>query len=90
MKRSGAAAGTVEKVKIYHLHPEGVVTIKFRDEDAAAQCIERMQGRFFGGRKLSASLWDGFTQFGKVRVVQNTAGEEEQRLAKFAEEIEGS
>ncbi len=84
------AVGTVEKVKIYHLHPEGVVTIKFRDEDAAAECVERMQGRFFGGRQLSASLWDGFTQYGKVRVAQDTQLEEEQRLAKFAQEIEGS
>ena len=77
---------------MYHLHPEGVVTIKYRDEDAAAQCVERMQGRFFGGRQLSASLWDGFTQFGKVRVnvAADTALDEEQRLAKFAQEIEGT
>ena len=87
-----ATAGTVEKVKVYHLHPDGVVTIKYRDEDAAAQCVERMQGRFFGGKQLSASLWDGFTQYGKVRVniAADAAREEEQRLAKFAQEIEGS
>ena len=80
----------MEKVKIYHLHPEGVVTIKYREEDAAAQCVERMHGRFFGGRQLSATLWDGFTQFGKVKAVPDTQLEEEHRLAKFAEEIEGS
>ena len=68
------------------------MTIKYHDEDAAAQCIGRLPGRFFGGRQLSASLWDGFTQFGKERVnlSADTALEEEQRLAKFAQEIEGS
>ncbi len=32
----------VEKVKIYNTNPEGVVTVKFHDEDAAAKVTIQM------------------------------------------------
>jgi hypothetical protein len=31
------ATGPVEKIKVYHTNPEGVVTIKFHDQPAAEQ-----------------------------------------------------
>lgn len=83
--------GPVEKVKVYHTNPEGVVTIKFHDQDSAEQCITVMEGRFFGGRQISASMWDGIQQF-HVKPVKTAAKETEEeqqaRLERFAAEIE--
>ena len=49
-------------MKIYNTNPQGVVTVKFREEDAALQCIQVMHGRFFGGRQIEAAMWDGIEQ----------------------------
>ena len=79
----------MEKVKIYHTNPEGVVTIKFREEEAAEKCIQLLHKRFFGGRQLSAAMWDGFSTF-HFKPVKESAEEQEARLAKFAAELEKS
>lgn len=43
---------------MYKEHPQGVVTVKFKnDAGAAAACLERMHGRFFGGRTITAAMW---------------------------------
>ena len=71
---------------MFGTNPEGVVTVRFREEEAARACVVRMHGRFFGGRQLQAAMWDGFSNF-HVRV---TESEEEQaaRLERFAAELE--
>lgn len=55
------------------------------------QCIAVMEGRFFGGRQISASMWDGIQQF-HVKPVKTAAKETEEeqqaRLERFAAEIE--
>jgi hypothetical protein len=52
-----------------------VVSVRFRDEDGARACIARMEGRFFAGRRLSAALWDGVTNYNvKVRTRSLTWG----------------
>lgn len=48
---------------MYAGNPEGVVSVRFKTEEAAHACIGKMQGRFFGGRQLEANMWDGFTNF---------------------------
>jgi len=74
-------------VRIFQFHPEGVVSVKFKDEDVAQACIKTMNGRFFGGRQLSAQLWDGITNY-NVKKPQESAEEEAARLERFAAEIE--
>ena len=81
--------GKVEKVKIYHTNPEGVATIKFREESAAEECILRLHKRFFGGRQLAAAMWDGFTSF-HVKFLKETPEEEATRLAKYNADLERS
>ncbi len=44
-------------------NPKGVVSVKFKGEEAAKACVEKMNGRFFGGRQIVAGLWDGFTNY---------------------------
>jgi HIV Tat-specific factor 1 len=80
-------AGVVDRVCIFQYNPEGVATVKFKTEEAAHECVRIMHGRFFGGRKVEAALWDGFTDY-YVKKPQETAEEQEARLERFAMEIE--
>jgi hypothetical protein len=57
------------QIRVFKTHPDGVVSVKFKDIEPAQKCISLMHGRFFGGRRLEAALWDGFTNYSaKVRV----------------------
>ena len=44
-------------------HPDGVVAVKFKEPLAAKQCIEKMDGRFFDKKTLSADYYDGITNY---------------------------
>lgn len=37
--------------------------MKFKSEEGAQACLKKMDGRYFGGRQVSAKLWDGFTNY---------------------------
>eukprot|EP00775_Hariotina_reticulata_P003215 gene3215-3492_t len=58
-----AKLGAVEKVRVFAAHPEGVVTVRFKQEEPAQACLEKMNGRFFGGLQIQAHMWDGFTSY---------------------------
>ncbi len=75
------------QVRVFQYHPEGVVSVKFKDEDAAQGCIKLMDGRFFGGRQVSAGLWDGITNY-NVKKPKESIEEQAARLERFAAEIE--
>ena len=75
------------QVKVYQHSPGGVVTVKFRAPEAAQSCIRLMAGRFFGGRRLEAALWDGVTVF-YVPKPAETPEEQAARLEAFARELE--
>ncbi|CAI5462440.1 unnamed protein product [Closterium sp. Yama58-4] len=62
-----AKMGVVERVKVYPNHPDGVVTVRFKDKAAAFKCIEVMNGRWFGGRQISAIEDKGLVNWGLVR-----------------------
>ncbi|GMG40582.1 unnamed protein product [Ambrosiozyma monospora] len=59
--------GEVTNVVLYDLEPLGVVTVRFKDSDAANLCVKKMNGRYFGGQKLGVEKYDGFTKFKKTR-----------------------
>lgn len=75
------------QVKVYHHSPEGVVTVKFRSPEAAQSCIRLMAGRFFGGRRLEAELWDGIATWHAAKPAE-TPEEQAARLEAFARELE--
>ena len=77
----------VLQIRVHQYHPEGVVSIKFKKDDAAQECLKLMDGRFFGGRQLSAELWDGITNY-NVKKAQESEEEQAARLGRFAAEIE--
>ena len=55
--------GAVSKVTVYPHNRDGVVMVKFKSAAGATLCIEKMNGRFFAGRRLACELWDGVEDF---------------------------
>jgi HIV Tat-specific factor 1 len=55
--------GPVNNVKIFERNPEGVVAVKFSEQWAAEKCIQVMNGRFFGGKKIEVDFYDGWTDY---------------------------
>lgn len=78
--------GPVKQVKVYDLNPQGVATISFQEFDAADKCVSVMNGRFFDGRRLEATLWDGKTKY----KIQETEEELEARMRKWDDYLEQS
>ncbi|KAI8556001.1 hypothetical protein RHMOL_Rhmol05G0218900 [Rhododendron molle] len=65
-------------------HPQGVVLVKFKDRKDALNCIELMNGRWFGGKQIHASEDDGSVNHAKVRDLVEDA----KQLEKFGAELE--
>ncbi|KAL6905676.1 hypothetical protein ACP4OV_003277 [Aristida adscensionis] len=78
--------GPVDNVKICENHPQGVILVKFKDRKDAAKCIEKMNGRWFGGRQIHASEDDGSVNHTLIRDYDA----EVSRLDRFGEELEES
>ncbi|KAI9509404.1 hypothetical protein F5148DRAFT_759525 [Russula earlei] len=81
--------GEVTNVVLYDKEPDGIITVKFRDPVAAQACVLKMQGRFFSGRKIQASLWIGKQRFKRSGVaddLEEVEGDEgeKKRLDDFA------
>jgi HIV Tat-specific factor 1 len=85
-----AKLGTVTSVKIYDKNPEGVMSVKYADPESALLCIKKMDGRFFGGQKISAYLWDGKEKFEEKPLynLDDEDDEEEERIENFSKWIE--
>jgi HIV Tat-specific factor 1 len=48
-----------------------------------------MRGRWFGGKRVDACLWDGVTNYAKAGVRDDeTEAEQNARLEKFAADLE--
>ncbi|XP_030009857.1 17S U2 SnRNP complex component HTATSF1 isoform X2 [Sphaeramia orbicularis] len=78
--------GEVKKVIIFDRHPDGVASVAFKEPEQADGCIQSFNGRWFGGRQLSAQLWDGTTDY----QVEETTREREERLKGWSSFLEGS
>ncbi|XP_074528159.1 17S U2 SnRNP complex component HTATSF1 [Halichoeres trimaculatus] len=77
--------GEVKKVILFDRHPDGVASVAFKEPEQADACIQSFNGRWFGGRQLSAQLWDGQTDY----QVEETSREREERLKGWASFLEG-
>uniref|UniRef100_A0A9J8CQX8 17S U2 SnRNP complex component HTATSF1 n=1 Tax=Cyprinus carpio carpio TaxID=630221 RepID=A0A9J8CQX8_CYPCA len=77
--------GQVKKVIIFDRHPDGVASVAFKDPEEADMCQTALNGRWFGGRKLSAQLWDGVTDY----QVEETSREREERLKTWGSFLSG-
>nr|XP_057943821.1 HIV Tat-specific factor 1 isoform X1 [Doryrhamphus excisus] len=77
--------GEVKKVILFDRHPDGVASVAFKEQEPADACIQSFNGRWFGGRQLSAQLWDGATDY----QVEETTREREERLKGWSSFLEG-
>ncbi|XP_003802703.1 HIV Tat-specific factor 1 [Otolemur garnettii] len=68
--------GQIRKLLLFDRHPDGVASVSFRDAEEADYCIHTLNGRWFGGRQITAEAWDGTTDY----QVEETSREREERL----------
>ncbi|KAH8918970.1 hypothetical protein BT69DRAFT_1285235 [Atractiella rhizophila] len=75
--------GEVTNVVLYDKEPEGIMSIRFKDELSAQACVLKMNNRFFGGRQIQAALLEGKPKFrksaDKEAIVPDKATEEEEK-----------
>ncbi|KAJ7287541.1 hypothetical protein C8J57DRAFT_1284225 [Mycena rebaudengoi] len=81
--------GEVTNVVLYDKEPEGVMTVKFRDPLSAQACVLKMNGRFFDGLRVEASLYNGKHRFRRSGTGEEVEGDsdeaEKKRLDNFAQ-----
>ncbi|CAG8716160.1 19534_t:CDS:10 [Cetraspora pellucida] len=81
--------GEVTNVVLYDKEPDGVVSVKFKDQLSAEACVLKMNGRFFAGRRIEAQIFDGKQKYQKTGSKSNETEEEEStRLEKYAQWLE--
>lgn len=81
--------GPVTSITLFDLEPQGVVSVKFERKEDALRCVERMNKRFFGGRRLEVEIYDGGIKYRKTKRDDETDNTKEQeRLDKFGTWLE--
>ncbi|KAM7331164.1 hypothetical protein ACRRTK_010353 [Alexandromys fortis] len=68
--------GQIRKLLLFDRHPDGVASVSFREPEEADYCIQTLDGRWFGGRQITAQAWDGTTDY----QVEETSREREERV----------
>lgn len=86
VKEECVKLGPIDSVKVCENHPQGIVLVKFKDRKDAQKCIELMNGRWFGGRQIHASVDDESVNHAKVRDLDADA----ERLDQFGAELEAN
>ncbi|KAJ3295419.1 hypothetical protein HK104_002682 [Borealophlyctis nickersoniae] len=79
--------GEVTNVVLYDLEKDGVMTVRFKDVEGAIACIKKMNGRFFAGRRVEASHFDGQEKFKESRK-ESTEEDEKKRLEAYEKWLE--
>ncbi|EJD52695.1 hypothetical protein AURDEDRAFT_111297 [Auricularia subglabra TFB-10046 SS5] len=79
--------GDVTNVVLYDKEPDGIMTVKFRDPVSAQACVIKMNGRFFGGRRIEAWVYDGKQRYQRTgdRNAEDGDEDEKARLDAFSE-----
>ncbi|KAJ3123785.1 hypothetical protein HK101_006282, partial [Irineochytrium annulatum] len=75
--------GEVTSVSLYDHTDDGVISVRFKEQDAADLCIKRNNGRFFGGKKVVAYLYDGKEKFKETKTAEEKEAEEAKRLEGY-------
>ncbi|XP_043565015.1 HIV Tat-specific factor 1 [Chiloscyllium plagiosum] len=77
--------GQVKKVLLFDRHPGGIASVAFKEPEQADQCILMLNGRWFGGRQITAETWDGVVDY----QIEETVKEREYRLKTWESFLEG-
>lgn len=84
LREECSKCGQVRKVMLYDRHPEGVAQINMSCPEEADECVNLLNGRWFGKRKITAEIWDGKTKY----KIAETDAEISQRLDKWDQFLE--
>lgn len=79
--------GEVEKIKVFERHPEGIAILMFEQVMPAKKCLQKMDGRWFGGRQLSCDFYDGWTDYAAEELPEDKS-EEQKRIDEFGDWLE--
>lgn len=85
IKRECEKYGEVRKVIVFDRNEEGVCSVAFSAFEAADACLSVMNGRWFGGRRITAEKWDGVTSY----KVEETEQQKEERLNEWERYLAG-
>ena len=85
MEEARRTCGPVESVKTYTTSKDGTMTICFKSIEAADACVTAWNGRWFDGRQIAASIWDGKSKF----VSEESEAAQKERLDNFVRELGG-
>ncbi|KAG6842079.1 hypothetical protein C0991_002733 [Blastosporella zonata] len=88
-----SSLGEVTNVVLYdhrtQKEKDGIMTVKFRDPISAKACLLKMDGRFFAGRRIEATLFSGKQRFQRSGTGEDAEGDgvegEKRRLDDFAQ-----
>ncbi|KAG6837706.1 hypothetical protein H0H93_003508 [Arthromyces matolae] len=84
-----SSLGEVTNVILYDKEEDGIMTVKYRDPISAKACLLKMNGRFFAGRRIEASLFTGKQRFKRSGAGDDADDEgadgEKKRLDDFAQ-----
>lgn len=69
---------------ILQRQPDGVISVAFKNHEAADSCITALNGRWFAQKQISAVKWDGKEKF----EVEETEEEREKRLDTWVNFLE--
>jgi HIV Tat-specific factor 1 len=78
-REEAGKCGKCKKVVIFDRHPEGVMQIYMTTPEEADAVVTLFNNRFFGGKRISAFLWDGVTKY----KIEETDAQREERLKKW-------
>ncbi|XP_064405365.1 17S U2 SnRNP complex component HTATSF1-like [Halichondria panicea] len=76
--------GIVKKIMVFDRHPDGVVSMAFKDFEAADLCVTKMNNRWYAGKQLEVAHWDGLMDF----QVEETDKEREERISNWEKFLE--
>lgn len=76
--------GGAKKVVIHDRHADGVAEIVFKEFEQSDLCVQIMNKRLFGDRRLIAELWDGKTKYR----IEETEEERKERLGQWEKFLE--
>jgi HIV Tat-specific factor 1 len=75
--------GEVTNVVLYEKNPEGVISVRFKDELSVIICIKKMNGRYFGGKRIVAEVYDGKTKYKVENPLEDKEEEERKRSERY-------
>ena len=87
VEEAQGACGPVMSVRTYTRSKDGTMTVSFKTRHAAEACVAAWNGRWFDGRQIAASMWDGKTKISTGQDESDAA--QRARLDAYAKSLGG-